>query len=87
VIALPSAAGRGRLRPNARPPRTANPLLSLRAKKTSGNKPTTGTVDLSKLESMNKKIGSLYNISAKLNEEVAKTKVSPELESVISIAL
>ena len=42
-----------------------------------------GTVDLSKLESMNKKIGSLYNISARLNEEVTKTTVSPELGTVL----
>ena len=38
---------------------------------------------MSKLESMNKKIGSLYNISARLNEEVTNTKVSPELDSVL----
>ena len=52
-------------------------------KKPQVTNPPAGTVDLSKLESMNKKIGSLYNISAKLNDEVAKTKVSPELESVL----
>jgi len=42
-----------------------------------------GSVDLGKLESLNKKVGNLYNISAKINEEVAKTSVDPALESVL----
>ena len=48
-----------------------------------GLTPSTASVDLGKLELMNKNVATLYNISANFNEEVAKTKVDPELEAVL----
>ena len=52
-------------------------------KMASSDTPVFATVDLGKLELMNKNVANLYNISATLNEEVAKTKVDPELEAVL----
>ena len=52
-------------------------------KMASSDTPVFATVDLGKLELMNKNVANLYNISATLNEEVAKTKTDPELEAVL----
>jgi len=52
-------------------------------KKPTFDAPCVASVDLAKLELLNKKVGDLYNISATLNDEVTKLNVDPDLTAVL----
>ena len=40
-------------------------------------------IDVSKFDELNKKVGTLYNMCAKVSEEVAKIQAAPELISIL----